>query len=181
MARLQRFFFIGIIVAIVALAIYGYFTDQLPFLRRPGGAVPSTPLATGVQGEGIRATTGQQFTFGAGTYSVTQVDRLSEAARGRPAPKGVFVVVQVAVRNLGRDPLTFGPGSFELFDRNGRRFTVDAEATKSSTTADRLDLAQTTIQPGLGGNGVLVFDVAPDATGLVLRLTQGYQDVVLNQ
>jgi hypothetical protein len=95
---------------------------------------------------------------------------------------GSFFLVFLSVTNQGQEPLSFSPSDFSLHDQQGRKFTVHSEATKlASLTNQKSDLFSEALQPGLGRETVLVFDVPKESTGLSLRLSNGYLDVSLGQ
>jgi hypothetical protein len=83
---------------------------------------------------------------------------------------GVFVVVPVAVTNLGATPAYFIPtGVLQVVDERGRHFDLDPTASGAAFVLDfGYDPAVGPLQPGIASPDVLVFDVAEDATGLSL-------------
>jgi len=87
--------------------------------------------------------------------------------------RGIYVVVPVAVTNLGTAPAYFVPtGVLQVVDRRGRRFNLDPIASGAAYVLDfGYDPAVGAFQPGIAYPDVLVFDVATDATGLSLTAT----------
>jgi hypothetical protein len=167
-----------IVVAIVVLAIYGYVTGQLPGQRsRPLDGVlgpASTPTLT-------RQMIGKSFVFGDVTYTVSGVERLQEFRRGATVarPLGTFVVVTLAARNTGHEPVLLGRDAFVLVDRQGRRYLPRADVMEALQRNNDEGAWTDVLSPGLAEQGVLVFDVPADATGLSLRILKGYEEVGL--
>jgi len=177
------------LVVLIGLSLWGYFTSALPaplpaWHRATSVATPS-PLGASTPGaQALQAQRGRPFTFGNGLYSVEKTDRVAELKQGGTSltASGSFFLVFLSVTNQGQEPLSFSPSDFSLHDQQGRKFTVHSEATKlASLTNQKSDLFSEALQPGLGRETVLVFDVPKESTGLSLRLSNGYLDVSLGQ
>lgn len=173
-------------LAIIVLVI-GFTTDILPppLPARHREGTPPTPVAAPAAAtRGLQVPSGRPFTFGSALYEVEKTGRASEFRDKTAAftPSGTFLLVFLSVTNQGREPLAFGPGDFTLHDKEGRRFSALREATRlASSLNEKKDIFGEALQPGLGMEAVLVFDVPKEAEGLVLRLSHGYLDVGLGR
>jgi len=84
-------------------------------------------------------------------------------------PRGKFVFLLLEMTNIDTEPASFySKSSFLLRDAKGRAFSPDSDATR--TLMFDLDLYEDVFQPGLTYDVVLVWDVAPDATGFHLEI-----------
>jgi Domain of unknown function (DUF4352) len=175
-----------LLMAIVGLGVYAYFTTPLPFglsavIRTPGGAnVPSTPTtAIGVPA-GTRTAAGQPLVLGSTNVVVQTVQRNQDLSTGGRGPLGSFTLVQVELHNGGSEALTPQISDFRLVDDRGRVYVVDLEATRSvNTTARRRIVFDGSVPPGGRSTTVLAFETAPDANALTLRVRLGYGEVEL--
>ena len=118
-ARMPRFMraplwlILLIVLAIIGLGVYGYFTTPLPLglgavIKTPGGTATAaqTPVAIGVPA-GTRTAAGQPLVLGATNVVVQAVQRNQDlTASGRGGPVGAFTVVQIEIRNGGSEPLS---------------------------------------------------------------------------
>lgn len=176
--NLRRRWPLLLVLVVVVLGIYTYFSGTLPFVGMRGGSASAPVSGAGSPGA-VTAVSGAAFSFGTWEYTVVDAKRGGELS-GRTA-RGSFFLVTLRVRNTGREPQGLKPADFALLDGQGRRFTPDDEGTKAAASGRKDDLFAGAVQPGLTGEGVLVFDVPPDLKEPVLRLTSGYVDVRLSQ
>lgn len=79
---------------------------------------------------------------------------------------GVFVLVELTIRNEGHAEVNVSPGAFALLDGRGGVHGVDEAAT--AVVDDGLLLEY--VGPGLGESGILVFDVPTESPTLTLRI-----------
>src|SRR5690242_18592841 len=106
-----------VVLVIVGLGVYGYFTTPLPLglssvIRTPGGAnVGGTSTQVGVPA-GIRTAAGQPLVLGATNVVVQSVARNQDLSKNGPA--GAFTIVQVELQNGGSEPLQPQPADFRL-------------------------------------------------------------------
>lgn len=165
-----------------SLLVYAYLTNQLPFGILKQQTSTGQPQVSGAAQ--VRQETGRAFQFGDVVYGVSGLERRDGpgTANTLRGPYGKFVVLSVSVQNHGNAPIQFSPSDFALVDGKGRLFSPDREATRAYAAENRREaLVELVLQPGLSADGVLVFDVPPDATGLALRIQKGYLDVSLGQ
>jgi hypothetical protein len=176
-----------LILAIVGLSVYAYFTTPLPFglssvIRTPGGTnVPAASSPTVGVAAGARTAAGQPLVLGATNVLVQAVQRNQDLSiGGRGGPVGMFTVVQIELQNGGSEPLTPQLVDFRLVDDRGRAYAVDAEATRSvNVSAKHRDIFEASVPPGGRLATLLAFETAADANALTLRVRLGYGEVEL--
>ena len=186
MFRAPLWLILLIVLAIVGLGVYGYFTTPLPLglsssIRTPGGAnAGQAQTQVGVPA-GSRTAAGQPLVLGAANVIVQSVQRNQDlTGSGRNGPPGAFTVVQVELQNSGSEPLAPQTGSFRLVDDRGRFYAVDLEATRLVNTAARHRVVfDSSVPPGGRATTLIAFETAPDANALILRVTLGYGEVEL--
>jgi hypothetical protein len=140
-------------------------------------AQPSTPAATlapaGSAPSGSELV-GQSATVPGSFSSGTLQGVVTDAKRGISlpgvSPAGTFLAVFLKVTNAGTKPADVGIFSFSIVDSKGRQFTLPESIDVQIAAEKQYSWHGTysTIQPSLSDNVVLVFDIAPDATGLKL-------------
>lgn len=191
-----------VVLLIVGVGVYGYFTTPLPFglsnvVRTPGGQnVPQAPLATpdAPVTPGLRTAAGQPLRLGAVSLTAQAVQRGQDVTGPTPAqtatastqaargPVGSFTLVLLRIENDGRDPLAMEPGDFRLQDERGRGYAVDVEASRAAAqmlSPRRRAPFEATVPPGGQLETVLAFEAAPDAGALTLRAQLGYGELDL--
>jgi len=175
-----------IVLAIVGLGVYGYFTTPLPLglssvIRTPGGSNVATPATTAVGvPAGARTAAGQPLVLGATNVVVQTVQRNQDLSAGGRGPAGLFTLVLIELQNGGSEPLTPQTADFRLVDDRGRVYAVDPEATRSvNVTAKHRYLFEASVPPGTRLATLLAFETAADANALTLRVRLGYGDVEL--
>lgn len=136
-------------------------------------ASPSTSSTWGSkpgQDKATAAGIGDTVKDGDFDFTVTKVEagpKVIGTADFGAKPQGKFVLVHVKVTNHGDQAGTFFGDNQKLKDQKGREFSADSEA------AIYLDDAQSLLEeinPGNTLTGVVIFDVAPDATPTSLEL-----------
>lgn len=177
-----------LLLLIVGIGVYAYFTTPLPFglssvIRTPGGAgagrggasapAPVAPSA--------RAASGQPLTLGALSVAVQGVTRGQDfTSGGGRGPAGSFTLVLVDLQNDGAEPVVPAAGDFRLVDERGREYAVDVEATRSAAQLVRRRTPfEATVPPSGRLLSVLAFETAPDAGALTLRVQLGYGELEL--
>src|SRR5688572_20577991 len=125
-----------VLMLIIGLGVYGYFTTPLPFglnsmIRTPGGSQPApsaTPPAT------QRTAAGQPLTLGLVSVQVQSVQRgVDLTTGGRTGPAGSFTVILLQLQNAGSEAVALQPVMFKLVDERGRGYAVDIEATRAAS------------------------------------------------
>jgi uncharacterized protein DUF4352 len=175
-----------LVLAVVGLGVYGYFTTPLPLglgsvIRTPGGAnAANQPPPIGVPA-GTRTAVGQPLVLGATNVVVQSVQRNQDlSTSGRNGPAGSFTVVQIELQNQGNEPLVAQSADFRLVDDRGRLYAIDMEATRAVNVSTRHRvLFDASVPPGGQLATLLAFETASDANALVLRVKLGYGEVEL--
>jgi hypothetical protein len=174
---------------VLALVVYGFFTQPLPFglsgvVRNPGAGAGTT-ASSGASGTAVsaaaRTSAGQPLSLGAVSVVVEGVQRNQDLASspGR-GPAGSFTILMLQVRNAGNEPVTLRPADFRLADDRGRAYAVDVEATRAAAqVAKRRAPFETSVPPGSRLATVLAFESASDSQNLSLRVTLGYGELEL--
>jgi hypothetical protein len=181
--RAPAWLLVLLLLFIVGIAVYGYFTTPLPFglssvIRTPGGAATS-PQASPVA-PGARTSAGQPLVLGSLNVVVQAVQRNQDLAAANRGPAGSFTVLQVELQNGGSEALTPRPSDFRLVDDRGRTYAVDVEATRgASQAARRRVIFDATVPPGGRVVTLLAFETPPDIGPLTLRVALGYGEVEL--
>jgi hypothetical protein len=175
-----------LVLVIVGVGVYGYFTTPLPFglnsvIRTPGGAnVPQAPAGPAP----ARTAAGQPLLLGALTVTVEAVQRnqnlFGGGESGNASAGGPFTVVQIGMANAGNQSITMQAADFQLVDDRGRSYALDSEATRMACqAARRRSPFDATVPPGGRLETALAFETAPDAATLSLHVSLGYGEVEL--
>jgi hypothetical protein len=173
-----------LIIAVIGLFAYGYFTSSLP-APFPALHRTTTP-ATSTTNPNLlpNARINEPFVYGSVLYTITGVDKKVQVQQGTSifTASGTFVLVSVTVRDQGQAPVTLQPSSFSLRDSQGREFSLHQAATRAaSSVPGKTDLFAEALQPGVDRQAVIVFDVPRADSDFSLRLYSGYVDVSLGQ
>ena len=177
-----------LVLVLVGLVVYAYFTTQLPLglsstVHPPGSApAPSTGAVTNpaAVAPGARVASGQTLTLGAVSLGILGVQRQELALNAGKGPTTTFTVVMVAIQNGGRDPLTLDANEFHLQDERGRTYAVDMEASQlAAQNAKRRAPFEAPVPPGGQLQTTLAFETAPDAGAMTLRVNVGYGEIDL--
>jgi uncharacterized protein DUF4352 len=174
-----------LVLAIVGIGVYGYFTTPLPLglssiIRTPGGTAAGPAGAPIGVPAGTRTAAGQPLVLGATNVLVQGVQRNQDLSSGGRGIAGSFTIVQIELLNQGSEPLTPQTSDFRLVDDRGRLYAVDLEATRTVNTSNRHRvLFDASVPPGGRFATLLAFETAPDANALTLRVRLGYGEVEL--
>ena len=84
-------------------------------------------------------------------------------------PLGVYLAVEVQIENTAKERQALGGNRFKLVDSLGRNYTWYEAGTDGYGKKE----LGSRINPGLRAPAVILFDVPPDATALVLRSVGG--------
>jgi hypothetical protein len=182
--RAPLWLFVLLLLAIIGLGVYGYFTTPLPLglgsiIHTPGGANVGTPPSAG-GGGATRAAAGQPLVLGAANIVVQTVQRNQDLSAADRGPVGSFTLVTIQLQNNGSEPLTPQTADFRLVDDRGRVYAVDLEATRAADTANHHRVIfDTSVPPGSQLVTILAFETASDANALTMRVNLGYGEVEL--
>ena len=186
MIRAPLWLFALLLLAIIGLGVYGYFTTPLPLglssvIRTPGGLNVQPPAGTtGSTAAGSRTAAGQPLVLGVTNVVVQAVQRNQNLSTDKGGPAGAFTLVTITVQNNGSESLTPQIADFRLIDDRARLYAVDLEATRAVNTTTRHRVVfDSSVPPGGEAVTVLAFETAPDASTLTLRVRLGYGEVEL--
>lgn len=101
---------------------------------------------------------------------VTGIERLPaiETSSETSTARGVYLTVSFTLTNTGSAPVELIQDTLVVADGKGRTFAYTPHAnTLTHLNADRLDDFVMHLQPGLPFDSFAIFDIPPDATGLV--------------
>lgn len=83
--------------------------------------------------------------------------------------RGIFCIVYITVMNNGNDPAPFPYADLQLKTSEGRTYSYDDQALFNLTyVVMGAGGSNDDLQPGLAYTTAVLFDIPPDATGLVL-------------
>jgi hypothetical protein len=82
--------------------------------------------------------------------------------------RGIFVIVEFDVTNVGRSASTLGLRDLVLVDGDGRTFDVHLEATELASARLGLTGDRSPLPPGVSIRAVRVWEVPPEARGLMV-------------
>ena len=100
-------------------------------------------------------------------WEVTNVQRTTELKAFGERKTGNFVIVDLTFKNESNDPVTLDSSSLAILDAKGR--TAETEPDASMYVPTNKDLFLNQVNPGVLKQGRAIFDIAPDAKGLILR------------
>jgi hypothetical protein len=105
-------------------------------------------------------------------FAVTSHERtrLIRYGTGETAASGQFVVLNLAVRNIGTQPELLMPSRFVLIDAAGRTYSSSFAGETAQLFRTGHSLMLEPLQPGLERRGELVFDVPATASRLRLAI-----------
>src|SRR5688500_14439425 len=103
-----------LLLIIVGLGVYAYFTTPLPFglsavIRTPGGANVPAAQTTPAVAPGSRTAAGQPLVLGAANVIVAAVQRNQDLAGSGRGPVGSFTLIAIELQNGGNEPLSARP------------------------------------------------------------------------
>ena len=110
---------------------------------------------------------GETVTAGDVAWTVQSVEQVTELKSLGQRKRGNFVVVNVIFKNNGDEAATLDSSSLAILDDKGRTSETDPDASMYVPTNQDLFLNQ--VNPGVSKQGRAIFNVAPDAKGLILR------------
>ena len=110
---------------------------------------------------------GETTTAGKVAWTVEDTWQATELKSYGQRKSGNFVIAQLTFTNNGKKPVTLDSASLAILDDKGRTNETDPDASMYVPTNQDLFLNQ--VNPGVSKQGRAIFDVAPDATGLILR------------
>jgi Domain of unknown function (DUF4352) len=110
---------------------------------------------------------GETVEAGDVAWTVNNVTQATELSALGQRKQGNFVIIDVTFINNGSEPVTLDSASLAILDDQGRTHETDPDA--SMYVNPNRDLFLNQVNPGVTKEGRAIFDVAPDAKGLILR------------
>jgi hypothetical protein len=110
---------------------------------------------------------GETATAGKVAWTVQNAWQATELSSYGQKKRGNFIIVQLTFTNNDKEPVTLDSASLAILDDKGRTHETDTDASMYVPTNQDLFLNQ--VNPGVSQEGRAIFDVAPDARGLILR------------
>ena len=110
---------------------------------------------------------GETVEVGNVAWTVNNVTQAAELHTLGQRKQSNFVVVDLTFINNGKEAVTLDSSSLALLDDQGRTHETDPDA--SMYVNPNKDLFLNQVNPGVTKEGRAIFDVAPDAKGLILR------------
>jgi len=183
--RTPAWLIVLLVLVIVGVGVYGYFTTPLPFglssvIRTPGGSAAAQPPGVAPPVAGARTAAGQPLVLGSTSITIQNTARNQDLVASAKGPPGQFTVVQLDLQNAGNEPLMPKVDDFRLVDERGRRYAVDLEATRAvNAAAKHRVLFDSSVPPGGDVITLLAFETPSDLGALTLRVVLGYGEVEL--
>src|SRR5215210_410278 len=132
-----------------------------------GGGGEQSPQDKYAAAKKKAAPIGETVTAGDVAWTVQSVEQVTELKSLGQRKRGNFVVVNVIFKNNGDEAATLDSSSLAILDDKGRTSETDPDASMYVPTNQDLFLNQ--VNPGVSKQGRAIFNVAPDAKGLILR------------
>ncbi len=110
---------------------------------------------------------GETVEVGDVAWTVNNVQQSTELSALGETKQGNFVTVDLTFINNGSEPVTLDSASLALIDSQNRTHSTDPDA--SLYVPPDLDLFLNQVNPGVTAQGRAIFNVAPDAEGLILQ------------
>lgn len=114
---------------------------------------------------------GQPVEAGDLTWTITDVQEATELKSFGERKTGNFVTIDLTVQNNGDEAITVDSESLALLDQQGRTNQTDPDSSLYVPT--RLDLFLQQVNPGVTQQARVIFSIAPDSRGLVVRAGDG--------
>src|SRR5215211_7003044 len=111
---------------------------------------------------------GKTVTAGNVEWTVQSVQEATELKSLGQRKQGNFIIVDVIFKNNDDEPVTLDSASLAILDDKGRTSETDPDASMYVPTNQDLFLNQ--VNPGVSKQGRAIFNVAPDAKGLILQV-----------
>jgi hypothetical protein len=110
---------------------------------------------------------GETVRVGDVAWTVSNIQKSTQLKALGERKRGDFVIVDLTFINNGQEPVTLNFSSLALRDDQDRTHKTDPDAPLYVPTNQDLFLNQ--VNPGVTKQGRAIFNVAPDAKGLILE------------
>jgi hypothetical protein len=160
---------------LVLLGILGFALGGAA-LRGGGSTTASNaPAKPGAEPTAV-SKVGDTIQSGNWAYFVSKVDRKKEVTwtefGNKVEAKGIWQIVQVKLKNIGKESYPINAHDFEIRDSAGVTYKRDGFNSALYSGSLKLSKLGDTFPPGVEAEVALLTDVNPDATGLRLWLVQ---------
>lgn len=136
-------------------------------LLSTGGGESTTPGDDYASISEQAAPIGETVEAGDVAWTVNNAQRTTELSAFGESKQGNFIVVDLTFINNGSEAVTLDSASLAIIDNQNRTHQTDPDASLYVPTNQDLFLNQ--VNPGVTKQGRAIFDVAPDAQGLILE------------
>jgi hypothetical protein len=109
---------------------------------------------------------GETVEAGEVAWTVNHVAQATELKALGQRKQGNFVIVDITFINNSQEPVTLDSGSLAILDDMNRTHETDPDA--SFYVPPNKDFFLDQVNPGVTKQGRAIFDVAPDAKGMIL-------------
>lgn len=113
------------------------------------------------------------------TIVVTNVQPAQSISAVGETYQGNFVIVEFSYTYNGSSPTEITGFPFELEATDGTTYSYDFDVTSSYGIENDRSLVYEEVQPGVATEGSVVFEVAPDASGLTLYINRNTEGEVV--
>ncbi|CAA9448663.1 MAG: hypothetical protein AVDCRST_MAG78-3142 [uncultured Rubrobacteraceae bacterium] len=125
--------------------------------------------ATTESEEGSGPSIGEIVVVGDVAWAVTDVEESDILVSRLGSEEGNFVIVDLNFQNNSNQDITFATPFVTLVDGEGREFEADIEYNFTHVEPEN-NMFAAHVQPGVTKAGKIIFSVAPDSSGLQLRV-----------
>jgi hypothetical protein len=157
-----------LIVILVAVLGFAGCTAALIGGAASGGGEQQSPKEKYSDAKDKAVPVGETVKAGNVAWTVRSVQQSTELKAFGSRKKGNFVIVDVLFKNNGNEAVTLDSSSLVILDDKGRENETDPDA--SMYVPSNQDLFLNQVNPGVTKSGRAIFNVAPDAEGLILRV-----------
>ncbi|MGH9278186.1 MAG: DUF4352 domain-containing protein [Acidimicrobiales bacterium] len=163
-----------LVPVVVIVAVFGVLVVPRLLSKSDDSAtnVDTAPRVPNAEGPARFARIGMEARDGDMAFTITTFECGSTQVEGRSA-QGKFCFVAVDMKNYGRVPVTFIARAQMLQDPQNRQFGPDMAVTAVHPANTGHDLGSLVINPGNSLQGVLVYDVPPEAQPEVATFRAG--------
>ena len=105
--------------------------------------------------------------------SITKKKTVGSGYFAKTSQSGTYAIVNVTVKNTGKETITIDSSLFSMFDSQGREFKYSIDGQTAYMTAGKDNFFLKQVQPGLSATGEIIFEIPEDTAGLKLSVRSG--------
>lgn len=132
----------------------------------------STTEETEPSAEDSMASVGETITVGNVRWTVTEAQQLDRIVSRLGSEEGNFVVVDVSFTNNANQDVILATPFVTLVDNEGREFEADQDRNFTHLDPEK-NMFVGQVKPGSTREGRIIFSVAPDSSGIMLKVGDG--------